>query len=265
MARDQRSIPPDGIWASSGDVEDPVTSGITIAEGWDERYSEQGGLNPKRETFNSVYQLIFAALNELNKGFFEWDASIDYPDKAYTVASDGRIYQAIQSSTNQNPTAPQSAFWKPLINSSDGTNQSPSPPTATQSRAGIVELASNAETQAGTDDLRAVTPASLESKIATAIAFGLTQYATNAETQSGTINNKAVTPAGLESKTATTGRLGIAQLATNSEVESGTDGTKIVTSSSLQNKLDGIIWSGSQAQYDALTVKNPSTFYYIHE
>lgn len=64
---------------------------------------------------------------------------------------------------------------------------------------GIVELATNAETQAGTDAVRAVTPAGLQSKIATDIARGIVELATNAETQAGTDAVRAVTPAGLAS------------------------------------------------------------------
>ena len=265
MPRDPRSIPPSGIWASAGDTETFAAAGITISEGWDAEFSEQGGRNPTRESFNTLVQLIFASINELNKGFFEWDASISYAANSYTVASDGRIYKSVQASTNQDPTAPNSAYWSPLINNTEGTNQNPLPPTATQARQGIVELASNQETIDGTDNLRAVTPESLAAKIASYTLLGLMQFATASEVQAGTVNNKAISPADLETKTATTGRKGILSLASNSEVEAGTEGTKAVTSSSLQAKFDARFWFGNRASYDAIAVKDPTIIYHIYE
>lgn len=53
---------------------------------------------------------------------------------------------------------------------------------------GIVELATDAETQTGTDAVRAVTPASLQSKVASETAIGLVELATDAEAQAFTAN-----------------------------------------------------------------------------
>lgn len=71
--------------------------------------------------------------------------------------------------------------------------------TATEDRTGVVELATSAETQTGTDALRAVTPAGLSTRTATDSRTGLVELATNAETQTGTDTARAVTPAGLAS------------------------------------------------------------------
>lgn len=70
-------------------------------------------------------------------------------------------------------------------------------PPATTSQQGIVELATDAETQAGTDTTRAVTPASLASLVATEVLRGLVELATTAEATAGTDTARAVTPAGL--------------------------------------------------------------------
>lgn len=67
-------------------------------------------------------------------------------------------------------------------------------PPATTEIQGIVELATDTETQAGSDITRAVTPASLASLTATAVRRGLVELATNAETQAGTDATRAVTP-----------------------------------------------------------------------
>lgn len=71
---------------------------------------------------------------------------------------------------------------------------------------------------------------------ATTSVKGIVELATNAETQAGTDSTRAVTPAGLSARSATTGRTGIAELATQAEVNAGTDNTRIVTPSTLRNR-----------------------------
>lgn len=68
---------------------------------------------------------------------------------------------------------------------------------ATATAAGIVELATAAEVQAGTDATRAVTTAGLVSRTATDIRTGIVELATAAEVQTGTDTTRVVTPAGL--------------------------------------------------------------------
>lgn len=70
-------------------------------------------------------------------------------------------------------------------------------PTATTAAPGKVELATDAEVQAGSDGVRVVTPAALASLIASATARGLVELATNAEAVTGTDTVRAVTPAAL--------------------------------------------------------------------
>ena len=73
---------------------------------------------------------------------------------------------------------------------------------------------------------------------ATTTVLGLVFLATNAETQTGTDSNKAVTPAALSARTATETRTGIAEIATDAEVTTGTDDTRIVTPLKLKTYLD---------------------------
>lgn len=68
---------------------------------------------------------------------------------------------------------------------------------ASDTVAGIVELATNAEAQTGTDTARAVTPAALASVTATETRAGFVELATTAEAQAGTDTARAVTPAGI--------------------------------------------------------------------
>lgn len=104
---------------------------------------------------------------------------------------------------------------------------------ASETVAGIVELANATETQAGADGTRAVTPAGLASLTATLTRAGLVELATAAETQTGTDPDRAVTPATLAARTATETRTGVVELATPAEVITGTDTTRAVTSAGL--------------------------------
>lgn len=106
-------------------------------------------------------------------------------------------------------------------------------PAATATASGAVELATNAETQAGTDATRAVTPAGLASLTATTTRDGIVELATNAEVQAGTDTTRAVTPAALASLTATATRAGLVELATVAETLAGTDTTRAVTPDGL--------------------------------
>ena len=71
--------------------------------------------------------------------------------------------------------------------------------TASATAAGIVELATDAETITGTDAVRAVTPAGLQAKVASATAKGIVELTTDAEAKTGTDTARAVTAANVRS------------------------------------------------------------------
>lgn len=71
--------------------------------------------------------------------------------------------------------------------------------TASETRRGLIELATAAEVQAGADAERAVTPAGLAALTSTELRRGIVELATNAEVQAGIDTQRAVTPAGLKS------------------------------------------------------------------
>jgi len=109
-------------------------------------------------------------------------------------------------------------------------------PDASETVKGILEIATTAEAQAGTDDLRAITPLKLQQVTATQTRKGVLETSTDLETQTGANTDVAVTPASLSSRTALTTRTGIAFLATQAEVNAGSVTDKIVTPATLQNK-----------------------------
>lgn len=73
---------------------------------------------------------------------------------------------------------------------------------------------------------------------ATATVLGLVQLATQAEVNTGTETAKVVTPETLAGRTATETRTGIAEIATQVETDAGTDDTRIVTPLKLKTLLD---------------------------
>ncbi len=89
---------------------------------------------------------------------------------------------------------------------------------------------------------------------------GVTKYADNAQTQTGTADNLAVTPAGLSARTATETRTGLSAAATQAKTDTGTDDTTFVTPKKLAGKIKqatesvlGLLKVSTQAQTDAGT------------
>ncbi len=127
---------------------------------------------------------------------------------------------------------------------------------ASDTVAGIIQIATNAEALTGTNATKAITPASLQAKInaipalgaATTTSAGTIILATNAEAIDGTDAAKAITPASLQAKinaipalgAATTTSAGTIILATNTEALDGTNATKAITPASLQAKIDTV-------------------------
>lgn len=70
-------------------------------------------------------------------------------------------------------------------------------PPATTERLGVVEIATQAEVNAGTDTERVITPATLAGRTASTTRTGVVELATGPETQAGIDAGRAVTPASL--------------------------------------------------------------------
>ena len=76
---------------------------------------------------------------------------------------------------------------------------------ASETVKGIVELATSAEVITGTDTVRAVTPAGLQSKVASQSALGIIELLTDAEYVTGTDTTRALTAAVARSKNLVSG------------------------------------------------------------
>lgn len=109
---------------------------------------------------------------------------------------------------------------------------------ATISTKGLTQLATDVQTQAGTDSAKAVTPFGLASVVSSATARGLVELATNAETFTGTDTVRAVTPAGMNSVRVVTG---IAETATASTWPPGTSVMALTSSTWSLNSGNGTV------------------------
>lgn len=102
----------------------------------------------------------------------------------------------------------------------------------------VLELATQAETNTGTDDTRVITPLKLANATsllqATETQKGALEIATSAEVITGTDNTRAVTPAGLAALTTSETRDGLIELATQAEVDAGVDAVRAVTPATLK-------------------------------
>lgn len=86
----------------------------------------------------------------------------------------------------------------------------------------------------GSDFANAATTFSNLKQAATQTATGVVEQATDAEVQTGTDTSRYITPAGLTARSATDTRTGIAELSTNAEGITGTDTGRIVTPAVLR-------------------------------
>lgn len=184
---------------------------------------------------------------------------------------------------------PVDDFWKAVIQGATagaaqtalsvdaaGTDNAPA---ASATVAGKIELATQAEVDAGTVTNMAVTPETLASfpnttAAASATAAGKVELATQGEVDAGTDTSRVVTPATLASYSglgtavvaASDVAAGIIELATQAEVDAGTVTNMAVTpetlaafpnnTASTSSTVAGIIELATQAEVDAGTVTN---------
>ncbi|ENM2376677.1 hypothetical protein AB6T86_000241 [Shigella sonnei] len=113
---------------------------------------------------------------------------------------------------------------------------------ATYAQQGAVILAVDSEVIAGQSQAgyshAVVTPETLHKKTSTDGRIGLIEIATQAETNAGTDYTRAVTPKTLNDRKATEGLSGIAEIATQVEFDTGTDDTRISTPLKIKTHFD---------------------------
>ena len=195
-----------------------------------------------------------------NNRFERWNGSAwaaAMPNASTTVVGPTQLHDGIASTSTvlaATANAVKTAYDAAVLASST-------------SQAGRVELATDAETQTGTDTARAVTPASLRACTATETRIGVVELATTAEVQTGTDTARAVTPAGLAARTATETRAGVVELATTAEAIAGSDTARAVTPAGLSaamrpTTVAGHVRAGNMQLYNGAT-SYPSGVDYI--
>lgn len=164
-------------------------------------------------------------------GVPEWDSTVEYQFSSNNWASytqyKGKVYKSIQTGTNKNPET-QTAYWA-LAFADYGA--------ASETFAGVAELATQAETNTGSDDARIVTPAKLNAYItqrqATETLVGAAEVATNAEAAAGSDDLRIITALKLkyvlDNRASTETVQGTAEIATQAETNAGSDDARIVS------------------------------------
>lgn len=212
-----------------------------------------------------------------------------------TQVQQGTVYLSNQSEVNAGQTA--SGF----------ANSAVSPETlharvALDTRTGLIEIATQVETDTGTDYTRAVTPKTLNDRKATEGLTGIARIATQIEFDAGTLDNVISTPLKIKTRFNDTARTsvsaasglvesgtlwnhytldireanetqrGTARLATQTEVNVGTDDKTIITPLKLHSKKstetsEGIIRVATNDETTAGTSKvlavSPSGLKYV--
>lgn len=138
------------------------------------------------------------------------------------------------------------------------------PAAATELVAGIAEVATQTETNTGTDDARMVTPLKFQTRLAAyaqPLSTELTNLAGQTSTAYGrgliTLANQAALNAALAA--ATTAAQGAIQLATQTEVNTGTDANKAVTPLTFQTRLAAYAVPLSYLDTDVALTANSDT------
>lgn len=166
----------------------PISGLENIKDGWP---FEQRVLS---EEYNEILFRVTTLTDLLDRvGLLGWSNKVDY-DKGYalTFGSNLVIYELIQANGPNTPEGVRDPTLSPL-------HWRIFKPDASTTVKGVAELATNAETQAGADSTRIVTPAGLSSRTATTGRTGIAELATQAETDGGSDNSRIVTPATLTS------------------------------------------------------------------
>jgi hypothetical protein len=141
------------------------------------------------------------------------------------------------------PTSRTITTTAPLSGGGDlSANRTLTVGAASDTATGVVELATDAETQTGSDTARVITPANLSARTATESRTGVAELSTNAEALTGTDTARVTTPANvkhvLDSRTASESATGLVELATTGEVTTGTDTTRVVTPAGVKAAID---------------------------
>jgi len=185
-----------GNWTNEGDFYDNTASGLAADEVQAAIDEIVAGLptgdvvGPGSSTTNNVPQFADTSGKLLKDGLTPGGAN------GLATLNSGSKVPLIQLPASQTPavdTIPVSGSVQPTIN--PGWL-----PGASESAQGAIEIATQTETDTGTDNTRAVTPLKLAGRTATETRAGIAELATQAETDTGTDDARIVTPLKLKGR-----------------------------------------------------------------
>lgn len=280
-----------------------VDGSVSFNQGWGYDYQRELGVDPlakpmPRDQTNYLFKVITDSLGQYQRnGSPEFITSADNDGVAYSYdkgatvkwrASSGDPWGFYVSLVATNTAVPSDATkWQAIIFQESSSAQatagtdattimtprrvaaaiaasSISIPAASETTAGIAEIATQTETNTGTDDTRFVTPLKLATAIpaATTATAGRSRYATTVETAGMTVTNAAVTPASLTTLMASKANLASPTFTgtpTGPTAAAGTNTTQLATTAfvyaglALKANLSGADFTGavSAPQYTA--------------
>ncbi len=193
-----------GSTANGGSIvsSDPeiLQSNPKFREGWKGATLENltnNTRNPVRNEWSALDYIHNYHINSiLQKGGQDYNVLTEYFIGDLVKDEGTAIFYKSITNNNIGNALTDIANWQLIGNLEDLQNLA----QASETAAGIAELATQAETDAGTDDLRIVTPLKLQNKVASETAAGIAELATQAETDAGTDDTKAITPLKLQGK-----------------------------------------------------------------
>jgi len=134
-------------------------------------------------------------------------------------------------------------------------------PTASSTGNGVVQTATNLETQTGTSTTKVVTCAGLQSKVASTTDKGIVRLATVLEAK-GSSNELAVTPSGLSNRLATDTSEGLIAIASDSDFLDPNITDEAIVPSNFNQEWTGT--TGNLSAVDTENTLNSRSIYYIH-
>lgn len=191
-----------------------TTQTLSTSDGTDNAYAPGSsitvatGLDPSHEyeVTLQVRDAFGAASTNYSTGLPYVESSILVPAQNVLVSLDGNTRVGIKKIPTQGSVDISGEVYvddqiyqngtHPVIDTS--TNVTGQVSAATTSAQGKVELATDAETQTGTDATRAITPANLSARTATTSRSGIAELATDAEAIAGSDTGRVLTPSNLK-------------------------------------------------------------------
>ena len=147
------------------------------------------------------------------------------------------------------------------------------PDSASASAAGIVELATDAEAQTGTDTARAITAANLQAVTGTETRKGVLELATTSEASTGTDTARAVTAAGVKAAVTGTQDMWIPAAAMYPTTTNGCTAVASAETTATRPDMRYLAFHQSTQQYAQFSVAMPkswdegtvtASFYWTH-